>query len=71
MAFMSRNEKGGGHVSIDNVRTQISSYERQIREYLDKLDATVDAYKFSVEKHGDGLTIDISLRATIQSKASK
>jgi len=24
-----------------------------------------------VEKHGDGLTIDISLRATIQSKASK
>lgn len=58
-------------MSIDNVRTQISSYERQIREYLDKLDATVDAYKFSVEKHGDGLTIDISLRATIQSKASK
>ena len=56
---------------MDNVRNQISSYEHQIREYLDKLDATVDAYKFSVEKHGDGLTIDISLRATIQSKASK
>jgi hypothetical protein len=71
MVFMPRNEKEGGHVSLDNVRNQISSYEHQIREYLDKLDATVDAYKFSVEKHGDGLTIDISLRATIQSKASK
>ena len=68
---MSRNEKGEGHVSMDNVRNQISSYEHQIREYLDKLDATVDTYKFSVEKHGDGLTVDISLRATIQSKASK
>ncbi|MGD0395369.1 MAG: hypothetical protein ABSB26_00475 [Nitrososphaerales archaeon] len=68
---MSRNEKKGGHVSLDDVRDRISSYEHQIREYLDKLDATVDAYKFSVEKHGDGLTIDISLRATIQSKASK
>jgi hypothetical protein len=69
--FMTRNEKGGGHVSMDDVRNQISSYEHQIREYLDKLDATVEAYKFSVEKHGDGLTIDMSLRATIHSKESK
>jgi len=68
---MSKHEKDGDHVSLDNVRNQISSYEHQIREYLDKLDATVEAYKFSVEKHGDGLTIDISLRATIHSKASK
>jgi len=71
IVLMSRNEKSGDHVSMDDVRNQISSYEHQIREYLHKLDATVDAYKFSVEKHGDGLTIDISLKATIHSKASK
>jgi len=68
---MSKHEKDGDRVSLDNVRNQISSYEHEIREYLDKLDATVEAYKFSVEKHGDGLTIDMSLKATIHSKASK
>lgn len=46
------------------------SYEHQIREYLDKLEATVDTYKFSVEKHGEGLTIDMALRATIQVKST-
>jgi hypothetical protein len=67
---MSKNEKAGA-VSLDSVRNQVLSYEHQIKEYLNKLDATVDTYKFSVEKHGDGLTVDISLKATIHSKASK
>lgn len=59
------------HISIDNVKNQIQSYEHQIREYLSKIDATVDTYKFSVEKHGEGITIDISFKATIQPKAKK
>jgi hypothetical protein len=65
---MSKNEKGGA-VSLDNVRNQLLSYEHQIKEYLDKLEATVDTYKFSVEKHGEGLTVDIALRATVRPKA--
>jgi hypothetical protein len=68
---MSRHEKDEAHVSIDSVRNQITSYEHKIREYLEKLDANVEAYKFSVEKAGDGLVIDISFRATIHSKVSK
>lgn len=44
------------------------SYESQIKEYLDNLEATVDTYKFSVEKHGDGLSIDMALRAAIHAK---
>jgi hypothetical protein len=71
IAFMSKQAKDVDHLSMDNVRNQISSYEHQIREYLDKLDATVETYKFSVEKQGDGLIMDISLRATLHSKVSK
>jgi hypothetical protein len=44
------------------------SYEHEIRKYLDKLEATVDTYKFSVEKHGDDLTIDMALKATMHVK---
>lgn len=58
-------------MSVDSVRHQLLSYEHQMKEYLDKLEATVDTYKFSVEKHGEGLTIDVALRATIHVKSSQ
>ncbi|MDA4128994.1 MAG: hypothetical protein OK422_06035 [Thaumarchaeota archaeon] len=66
---MPGNEKGA--VSLDSVRNQILTYEHQIKEYLDKLEAKVDTYKFSVERHGEGLTIDIAFRATVHAKGSK
>jgi hypothetical protein len=57
-------------VSLDNVRHQLMSYERQLKELLDKLEATVDTYKFSVEKQGDGLTLDMALKATVHVKST-
>jgi hypothetical protein len=67
---MSKDKKEvEDHISVDEVKHQLISYEHQIKEYLDKLEATVDTYKFSVEKHGEGLTIDMALRATIHVKA--
>jgi hypothetical protein len=62
---MSKGKNEEGHMSVDEVKHQLMSYEHEIREYLDKLEATVDTYKFSVEKHGEGLSIDMALRATI------
>ncbi|HME19329.1 MAG TPA: hypothetical protein VKF15_06325 [Nitrososphaerales archaeon] len=63
---MSKNEKNEeGHISVDNVKDQLMSFEHQIKQYLERLEATVDTYKFSVEKQGEGLTIDMALRATI------
>jgi hypothetical protein len=63
---MPGNDKGG--VSLDSVRNQIMSYEQQIKQYLDNLEAKVETYKFSVETTADGLTIDMALKATIHSK---
>ena len=57
--------------NLDDVRKQLLAYENQIKEYLNKVDANVDSYKFSVEKHGEGITVDIAMRATIQPKGSK
>jgi len=65
---MPKSGKEEGEVSIDNVKDKILSYEHQIKDYLTKIDAKVDTYRFSVEKHGEAITIDISFRATIQPK---
>jgi hypothetical protein len=53
---------------LEAMGRQIRSYERQVREYLAKIDANVDTYNFSVEKNGDALTIEVGLRATIRAR---
>jgi hypothetical protein len=52
--------------SLDNVRNQLMIYGNQIREYLGKMDAQVEGYKFSVEKTDGGLLIDCQFKATIR-----
>lgn len=53
--------------SLDNVRSQLATYGAQIQEYLKNVNATVENYKFSVEKkESGGLSIDIEFKATIQ-----
>ena len=54
--------------SLDGVRQQLLSYGNQIQEYLTKVDAKVDTYKLSIEKHSDGLSLDFAFRATIHRK---
>jgi hypothetical protein len=56
--------------NLDNMRQQLLAYENQIKEYLDKVNANIDSYKFSVEKDGDGIMIDVAMRASIQPKGS-
>ena len=64
-----KEHAGHEHANLDNVRERILSYEHEIKQYLDQLNANVEFYKFSVEKHGDGLTVEVSVRATIRPKA--
>ena len=52
--------------SMDTVRNQLTTYGTQISEYLGKIDAKVDRYKFSVEKIDGGLSIDFQLSAMIK-----
>ena len=56
--------------SIDSIKTQLSTYGTQIQEYLKNVNATVENYKFSIEKKDNGLAIDIEFRATVQGMES-
>jgi len=59
---------GGEHATLEQLRHQFSEYEHQIREYLSHLDASIDMYKFSVEKNGEAFTFDVAIRATVRPK---
>jgi hypothetical protein len=60
-------ESGTDHpVTIDDVRRYMSTFGTQVREYFDQIHAEVENYKFSVEKHGEGMRIELQFRATLQ-----
>ncbi len=53
---------------VESIGERLQSYEHRIRNYLENLEANVEYYKFSVEKHGDGVEIDVAVKATIHPK---
>ena len=54
--------------SLDTVKKQLVTYGDEIQEYLGKVDAKVDSWKFSLERRDEGLTVDIAFRATVHPK---
>jgi hypothetical protein len=57
--------------SMDSIKNQLATYGTQIQEYLKNVNATVEDYKFSIEKkENGGLSIDIEFKATIQGMQS-
>src|SRR5713226_1994838 len=54
--------------TMDNVQAQLTTYGNQIRDYLNKIHADIDGYRFVVEKQGDGLAIEAMFRAVLKPK---
>jgi hypothetical protein len=73
MSHHDKGEKDGKNLgeNLDDVKRQLLVYENQIKDYLDNIEAHVEGYKFSIEKQGDALVIDIALKAKIQLDSSK
>jgi len=65
----NRTNKSNDPMTV--VKQQLSDYGTQVREYLNGVDAEIDGYKLSIEKHKEGLTVDFSFRATIRPKGVK
>lgn len=57
--------------TLDAIGSQLGTYEKQLRGYLRSLDAKVDSYHFTVEKHDGGMTIDVAIRTTIKPKKNE
>ena len=57
--------------STASVKQQLTDYGSQVQNYLNKVDAKIDGFKFSIEKHKEGLIVDFSFRAMIRPKDVK
>ncbi len=55
--------------TLESVRHQILSFGTQIHEYLTRVEANVEDYKFNVQKKGDGVEVEVEFKALIQPKA--
>ena len=72
MSHRDKNEKDGKNLgeNLEDMKRQLLVYENQVKDYLEDIEAHVDGYKFSIEKQGDALIVDIALKAKIQLKSS-
>jgi hypothetical protein len=55
-------------VTAEAVRHQMLKFGKEIHEYLTHVEANVEGYKFSVEKKGDGVEVDVEFKALIHPK---
>ena len=61
--------KGGGpNLTLQQLRGRITTYETEMREYLASHEASVEMYKFAVEKEGDGYSVEVAVKASIHPK---
>ncbi len=63
----SDEKKSGSDLSLETAKDQLVAFGTQIQEYLSKVNANVESYKFSVEKIEDGISVDVAFRATLRS----
>ncbi len=62
--------KGGGqNLSLQQIRSRIAGYESELRQFLDSHQANVETYKFSVEKEGDGFSVEVDIKASLHPRA--
>lgn len=54
--------------TLESVRRQILSFGTQIHEYLTKVEANVEDYKFNVQKKEDGVEVEVEFKAMIRPK---
>ncbi len=47
------------------------SFGNQVHEYFDHIQADVENYKFTVEKHGDGVEVEVVFKAFVHPKLSE
>ncbi len=70
---MTESDRGsksseGSKVALEDVKGQLAKYGEQINEYLKGIDASLDSYKFVVQRLPNGITIDVAFKVTIRTK---
>lgn len=57
-----------GRFNLEGVRKQMLQFGHQMEDYLNRVEANVEGYKFAVEKRGDGVELEVEFKAIIRPK---
>lgn len=57
--------------ALENVRRRMLALGNEIHEYLEHVRADVKNYKFTVEKHGEGLEVEVAFKAFVHPQANE
>ena len=63
-----REPREEGHFNLETVRKEILQFGRRMEDYLNKVEANVESYKFTVEKRADGAELEVEFKALIRPK---
>lgn len=58
-------------IPFDSIRSEILSLGTRIEEYLDKVGADVQEWKFSVDQRAGGIDVEVRFRAFVHPRSSK
>lgn len=64
------NERENHRLALEEIRKQMTGFGNQLLEYFDHIQAQVENYKFTVEKHGEGVEVEVQFKAHIHPKTS-
>jgi hypothetical protein len=59
------------HMDLEEVRKEVMAFGNQMHEYfghMNHIQAEVENYKFVVEKHGEGIEVEIQFKAYVHPK---
>jgi hypothetical protein len=55
-------------IDLEEVKGKLGKYHSEIKKFLESFEASMETSKFSVERDGDGLSIEIAIKARIRPK---
>lgn len=67
----TEREQREHRLALEEVRKQMTAFGNQIMEYFDHARADVENYKFTIEKHGDGVEVEVQFKAYVHPKTEE
>jgi Mg2+ and Co2+ transporter CorA len=63
--------KAENRQSLEDVRKHVLTFGNSLQGYFEHIQADVGNYKFIVEKHGEGVEIEVTFKAFVHSKTNE
>jgi len=64
-------QEGERKMTVQDMNKQVMDFGNQLREYFDNVSAEIQNYKFTIEKHGEGVEFEIQLKAYVHPKGNE